>query len=264
MEGIMPNSVSDTQFVEPDANEDESTTLFQTPLVDTELVERLTAQAMIDHGFFVRNKEDQQVADVKPLRAAVLAAMENNHVVHSNKELTAGAVTKFELYAELFPNGPGIASLPTSLEEEAAQKELTKTVWSLTNTGPTGHVQHNISHSGLILCEAQIARTKISQETGKKQPTTEMGRFLTGDAQLILTHYTGPAGAAFVKQARALEKKLGMVATRQPELTQAVARQIQAVVKQAQAAIPHADPKQASALNAGVSDETAAPEAAGA
>ena len=102
----------------------------------------------------------------------------------------------------------------------------------------------------MVLCEAAVSRTKVSEETGKRVPGTEIARFLTADHQLILTHYTAPAGAHFTRAGRKLETKLSLVTSRQPELTLAVAKQMAAVVKQVVGALPHADVKQALALTA--------------
>jgi hypothetical protein len=243
----MPISPSSPQFVEPDANDDSE---IQIHVLDENLVEQIMAQALIDEGYWYRNRNGQQVADDKHLlQLAVLEAMQN-HVVASGKDLAKNAVTKSELYAEVLPNGPGVTSLPASEEEAEAQRKLMSKVWGFTNTGTSGYVQKSIATTGLILCEAKVARHKIIEETGKREPTTDLAKFLTTDHQLILQYYTAPAGAKFAAAARKLENQLGMVASRQPELTAPVARQIAAVVKQAIAAIPHADVKQALALTA--------------
>jgi hypothetical protein len=70
-----------------------------------------------------------------------------------------------------------------------------------------------------------------------------------------MTYYTGPAGAAFIRAARKLDAQLGLVADRRPELATPVAKQLNSVVKQAIASIPHADTKAVAALTGG-SDST--------
>jgi hypothetical protein len=224
-----------------------------TGLIDRDLVEKIMSQALIDGGY-VKEEEGLVLADDKPLKAAVVQTMLDNHVVNSGKEMPSRGVTKFELYAELLPTAPGITSLPESVEENEAKTKLMNKVWGYVNTGTTGHVQQNISDSGYVVVEAQVRRTKVHQETGKKEISTEMARFLTADRELIMTHLTGPAGSKFVAQARRLENLLGMVTERRPELAVPVARQLNVVVKQAVAAIPHADARQAAALTSGNRD----------
>jgi hypothetical protein len=225
-------------------------------LLDVELIEKICSQALIDAGFVI--EEDGLVlADDKKLKQAVVEAMLGHHVVKSTKEMSSLGVTKYELYSEVLPAGPGIANLPDSIEADAAKTKLMNKVWGYVNTGTTGHVQNNIAHSGYVVVEAQVRRTKVHQETGKKEIGTDMARFLTADRDLIMTHLTNPAGAKFLAQARKLENLLGMVTERRPELAIPIARQLNVVVRQAVAAIPHADTKQAAALTAGSAVESA-------
>lgn len=219
-------------------------------LIDFELVEKISNQALIEAGFLL--EEDGIItADDKQLKQGVVQTMLDNHVVNSQKDMAGRGVTKFELYSEMLPSAPGVMALPASVEEEMAKTKLSNRIWGYTNTGTTGHVQSNIPNSGHVVVEAKVARTKINQETGKKEPTTEMARFLTGDKDLIMAHLTNPAGAKFVAQARKLENLLGMVTERRPELPGPIARQLQVVVKQAVASIPHADTRAAAAITAG-------------
>lgn len=178
--------------------------------------------------------------------------MLDRHIVRGKRDLAQSAVTKFELYAELLPNAPGVPSLAHSLEEQAAQEQLKKAIWGWANVGTT--VQMRVAEAGYVLCEAKVSRTKVNEETGKREPTTETARFLTTDRELILTYYTGPAGRRFLAAARKLEAQLGLVASRRPELTVPIAKQLGVVVKQAVSAIPHADVRQAAALTASTDD----------
>lgn len=219
-------------------------------LLDLDLVEKISNQALIDSGYFT-DEDGLPKADEKQLKQAVVQAMLDRHVVSSQKDMASRGVTKFELYSELLPTGPGVTELTDSAEQEAAKTKLVNKVWGYTNTGTTGHVQSNIPNTGYVVVEAKVARTKVNQETGKKEPTTEMARFLTGDKDLIMAHLTNPAGAKFVAQARKLENLLGMVTERRPELAVPIARQLNVVVRQAVASIPHADTKHAAALTAG-------------
>jgi hypothetical protein len=223
--------------------------------LDLDLVEKIYSQALIDAGYYVDDDGLTQ-ADEKQLKQAVVQTMLDNHVVNGQKDLASHGVTKFELYAEMLPTAPGVRALPASAEEEAAKNRLVAKIWNLCNTGVTGHVQANIPNSGHVVVEAKVARTKVNEETGKKEPTTEMARFLTGDKDLIMAHLTNPAGAKFLAQARKLENLLGMVTARRPELAGPVARQLNDVVKQAVASIPHADTRRVSAITAGSSTDS--------
>lgn len=225
----------------------------QLQIIDESLVEKLCSQALIDAGFF-RDEDGERIADTNSMKQGVVQHMLDHHEVSGSKDLATNAVTKFELYAEVLPTAPGVTTLPTSIEEEVAKGRLATKLWNLCNTGVSGHVQANIPNSGLVVVEAKVARTKINEETGKREPTTELARFLTADRELIMNHLTGPAGAKFVAQARKLENLLGMVTERRPELAAPVARQLGDVVKQAVASIPHADPKRVLAITAGSSE----------
>ena len=220
-------------------------------IIDRDLVEKLKSQTLIEAGYMREDEDGNILADYKQLQFASLKAMTTSHVVGSKKDLSARAVTKFELYAELLPLAPGVTALAKDVEARIAQEELTKLTWSYTNTGTSGFVQRNIGDTGLILCELKVSRTKINEETGKKEPTLESARFLTADRELIMTAFTGPAGQAFMRAARRLENLLGMVADRRPELAEPVARQVGSFVKTAVGAIPHADVKQVRALTSG-------------
>jgi hypothetical protein len=218
--------------------------------IDDELVEKYCSQALIDAGFY-KEEDGFQIADYSAMKQGVVQTMLDQHVVTGTKNMAAKGTTKFELYAEILPTAPGVTSLPDSLEGEVAKNRLATKVWNLCNAGVNGYVQANIPNSGLVVVEAKVARTKVHEETGKREPTTELARFLTSDRELIMNHLTGPAGAKFISQARKLENLLGMVTERRPELAAPVARQLGDVVKQAVSSIPHADPKRAIAITAG-------------
>jgi hypothetical protein len=230
----------------------ESDVIVSDQILDQRLVKEIVDQALIGHGYCSHDhRSDQKAPDDSQLKSSVLEAMSRYHVATSNKDLSVKAVTKFELYSEVFPNGPGVTSIPDTAEGAEAQKKLINKVWGYIQTGTTGHVQQSIAASGMVLCEAKVSRTHVNEETGKREPTTQLGRFLTSDHALILKYYTAPAGADFAQASRKLENKLGMVVGRQPELAVTIARQMAAVVRASIASIPHADPKHVAALVAG-------------
>lgn len=218
---------------------------------DPELVQKIQAEALIQAGFVVKGDDGEIRASFARLQSAVLQVMHERHVVRTKREFTTGAVTKFELYQEMLPDAPGVRSVAATVEEKLAQDMLMRKLWGYLNTGPSGFVQKHAAGASLVLCEGDVPRTKVNEENGRREPRTERGRFLTDDGELILAYYTGPAGAAFIKQARKLEAQLGMVSKRRPELAASVAKQVGAMVKQAIGAVPHADPRQVAALTAG-------------
>ncbi|WP_203772415.1 hypothetical protein [Paractinoplanes deccanensis] len=203
-------------------------------------MEKIKAQALIDAGY-AREHDGGLYSDEAQLKAAILAAMTERHVVRGRRDLARGAVTKFELYAEMLPQAPGVRQLPRTIEESAAQDQLKKKLWGWLNVGITGFAQVRVAELGYVLCEAPVARTKLIEETGKREPSTETGRFLTRNRDLILDYYTGPAARHFLAAARRLEAQLGLVIARRPELEAAVASQVGVVVRQAVSSISHAD-----------------------
>lgn len=229
--------------------------------IDQELVEKIIAEAHIQAGYFIEDDDGRQRMSPRLLQIAALAAMQEHHVVANKRELATKAVTNFEIFQELMPSAPGARSLPRTPEETVAQKRLQKQIWNYVNTGISGFVQKNVGPDGMVLCEADVARTKTNEETGKRQPTTERARFLTDNGELIMLYFTAPAGAAFLRAARKLDAQLGLVSDRRPELAVPVAKQIGSMVKQAVNSIPHADPRSAAALTAGSDDESETPEA---
>lgn len=238
-------------------HEDRSTTPSEVG-IDLELVEKIKAEALIQAGHSTQDDDGSARMSLKQLQFAVLQTMQDRHVVTGKRDLAARAATQFELYQELLPTAPGVQALARSDEERLAQSQLMKLLWGYANVGINSFVQKHVAGLGFVLCEAKVARTKVNEETGKRQPTTELARFLTADGELIMTYYTGPAGAAFVRAARKLDAQLGLVADRRPELAMPVAKQLGSVVKQAVASIPHADPKAITALKGGDSDSDGA------
>jgi hypothetical protein len=141
---------------------------------------------MIQSGYTSTGEDGLVRASTKQLQMAVLQSMQDRHVATSKRDLAASAATQFELYQEILPYGPGVQTVARTDEERLAQQQLTKLLWGYANVGINGFVQKNIVGLGMVLCEAKVARTKLNEETGKKQPTTELARFVTTDGELIL------------------------------------------------------------------------------
>ena len=85
-------------------------------------------------------------------------------VVKTKTEKSQKAVTQGELFARVFPLGPGAqpgtADQLDPIEAEVASR-LTRKVWALTNPGPRGYLQKRLTGVGdgsLILCRASVLR----------------------------------------------------------------------------------------------------------
>ena len=206
---------------------------------DMEAVDKLVHEACASKGFVYTDRSGQELIDDEAIKAAVYDVMTQDHVVDEPRDMTKGAITQHELYGAIFPGGPGANRQPASDEEGLARDYLSRKVWGWTNTGVSGYVNKRVEAEGmsLIMCEAPVARTYRSDETGRKKPTTESGRFLTDHPDLISAHSTLPRSAKLIKAAEAVAKHASMAVRRHPELTSTVATQIRGALKQSQAAL---------------------------
>lgn len=231
---------------------------------DLAAVDALVHGAFASHNFTFANAKGEQAVDEDGLKDAVFQLMVNEHVVDDPAKLTEGAVTAHELYEAVLPNGPGARQQPVTIEEAEGRKKLMSKLWGFTNTGTSGYCQQRAEAEGFtfVLCEAKVGRTYRSEETGRPKPTTEIGRFLTDDANLINQHSTLPSTLKLTKAAEAVSKHMQMAVRRHPELAPVVARQVGSAVKQAQLSLaPVADAKAALALTAPrVDEDTPQPE----
>jgi hypothetical protein len=223
---------------------------------DFEAVDKLVHEACAERGFVRTDPSGQEVIDDEPMKHAVYDVMTERHVVDDPKQMRKGAVTQHELYATIFPNGPGSTRQPDSEEEAEARNRLVRKLWGLTNAGASGYVNKRVEAEGLslVMCEAPVARTYRSEETGGRKPTTEAGRFLTDHPELIATHSTLPRAAKLVKAAEAVAKHMQMATRRHPELAAVVQRQISSALTQTRATLAPVTTAKA-ALAAARSDE---------
>ncbi len=217
---------------------------------DMEAVDKLVHEACASKGFVYTDRSGEELIDDEAIKAVVYDVMTQDHVVDEPRDMTKGAITQHELYGAIFPGGPGANRQPATEEERLARDYLSRKVWGWTNTGVSGYVNKRVEAEGmsLIMCEAPVARTYRSDETGRKKPTTESGRFLTDHPDLISAHSTLPRAAKLIKAAEAVAKHAAMAVRRHPELNDTVARQIRGALKQSQAALSSSTSK-APALN---------------
>src|SRR5262245_13563507 len=203
---------------------------------DLEVRDRLVLETLSAAGFVYKDSAGEKEIDDEALMEAVFREMVNNHVVDQPKQMAKTAVTQFELYGVVLPKGPGVSRQPATEEERLARDLLQRKLWGYTNTGITGYVNRRVEAEGFtyVLCEAQVARTYRSEETNRKKPVTEPGRFLTDNDELIEAYSTLPRAEKLVKAAEAVAKHMIMATRRHPGLAAAVARQIRSAVRQAQ------------------------------
>ena len=223
---------------------------------DLALVDTYIDDAWRQRGW-IYEKDGVEHRNSGAARHFVAEVVAKNYVVEVDADLGPKSFTKSELYRVVFPDGPGARTQPATLEERKARDALQTYVWGLTSVGTDGHVQRQLAPLGLVLCEAQVPRTRTSRERPHDiGPDTDLGRFATSNGDLILKYFTARQGLAFQRAAQRLEKSLSMVVDRQPELLIPVAKQLQTMVRAAIAQIPHGDAKTAAALQPGVgSDE---------
>lgn len=227
------------------------------PYPNYDAVDALVHGAYASHGYTLPGPSGQETIDEDSVKDTVYSKLIEDHVVTDPGHLSEGAITEHELYEAVFPKGPAARQQPTSPEEDEARKRLMRKLWGYTNTGVSGHCQKRSEAEGhsYVLCEAAVARTYRSEETGRPKPTTEPGRFFTDNPDMISAHSTLPSSAKLAKAAESVSKRLQMAVRRHPELASTVARQVATSVRQAQAALaPVADAK-AAALNAARPDE---------
>lgn len=220
--------------------------------LDYEAKDKLVLEACRAKGFVFTDRSGEERIDFEAMKQETYQVMIDDHVVDDQAQVTKLATTQHELFAAIFPDGPGARRQPASLEEAAARDELARKVWSFVNTGTTGYVNLRVEAEGLtlVMCEAPVARTYQSEETGRRKPVTEPGRFLTDNGDLIATHSTLPKAHKLVKAAEAVAKHMAMATRRHPELTAAVNRQITGAISQSRAALSGVAPAKQSALSA--------------
>jgi hypothetical protein len=217
---------------------------------DMHAVDELVHGAYASEGFIVTDRAGEEHIDDDRLMDAVYHVL-LDHVVADASEMTERAITQHELYEAIFPHGPGARRQPDSEEETLARERVARKVWGYANTGITGHCNKRVEAEGytFVMCEADVARTYRSDETGRPKPTTETGRFFTDDPDLITMHSTLPRVHKVTKAAEAVAKHLTMAVRRHPEIAPAVARQAAIALKQTHATLgPVADAKVATAL----------------
>jgi hypothetical protein len=142
----------------------------------------------------------------------------------------AQSITRGELYAAVWPNGPAIDADLDAIQAEV-RKQLDRDAWSLTGPSANGHIQRRLEHEGatLVLCRSALTRGL--------DPVKD-GCFVTDSVDLMLAHSLKEALDKVVKQAESAQKRMGLLTGRHPEIAAAARAELEATLGKIRAALP--------------------------
>jgi hypothetical protein len=196
---------------------------------DEEVDNRVTA-AYEAEGY--SGESDGEVRrDTKAMKEAAFDAFAGK-IAGSKLDKAANAITQGELYAAVFPTGPGADGDVESLEPEdqATYEKLKREVWGLTQAKPDGWIQRRLADEGstLVLCRAQVMRGA--------DPVS--AAYLTNDSTLIMEDSVSGEVEALVRKADNLRKHVDMLLLRHPELEARVLKELGKGIRRTEAALP--------------------------
>jgi hypothetical protein len=173
-------------------------------------VERRVEEEYVRHGYAKSLLDGSTVKDEERMKAQTLEIVISRAVVASQAERSKKALTMGQLYAAVFPEGPG--AQPGTVDqldeiEHEVWTTLTRQVWSLTNPAPSGWIQARLGDA-LILCRGAVF----------PQLDKAVGVYVTEAPALILADSLDPEIAKLVRVAVKLRAHASMIATRHPEL----------------------------------------------
>jgi hypothetical protein len=194
-------------------------------------VDQRVDKALIDSG----HVDADGNVDKKSLREAVYAAVTSRPLKSKKgKSDPAQSMTKGELYEETIHAGPSANPADWDADgiDEKAYKALTRLVWDLVQTKPSGgHVQRRLDAEGstLVLCRASVFRgSDIVRE----------GVFVTDDSATIIEDALDGPLIVLEKAAAAARDYVDMIEDRHPELSSNVKAHIEQSIGRVQAALP--------------------------
>jgi hypothetical protein len=195
-------------------------------------VAELADEQMLAHGY-TKQKNDEDVPDEDAFKQKVYDLV-SGRIVSSKEEKSKKSWTQGELYAAVFPNGPGADKRQNkdllSEEDLAVMDKLSRKVWNLTNPGRAGYVQKRLGQDGgsLILCRASVYRVQDAVA----------GCFVTDNDDLILHDSLQPQIESLVKKADTLRQHADMIGDRRPQLAARMNAALGIGVKRTVAALP--------------------------
>jgi hypothetical protein len=195
------------------------------------------------------------VRDTDALKDSVFAKV-TSRVVNTRAEMSTKSWTPGELYAEVFPNGPG-SDPKQNLGDLSAldlmvRKTLIRQVWTNTDPSRKGAIQSRLGKEG---------RTEVLVRTKVQRGVDEIiGAFITNDPKLIIDESVQPMVEKLYGVAREVRLHNDLVVeARHPELSGQLAKILDVAKRRvtAELARPASNGSQA-ALGTGSSDPGAA------
>lgn len=215
------------------------------PGYDLDEADRLVDEAFEGQGWLL--KDDGEVShDVDKLRHAMFMAFTTNHIVTTvgggsgrknfNQLAADAAVTKYRLYIELFPNGPGAQAPAASKEEQAAKDHLAKYIWQQsTPTNRKAWLQRELADSGLVVLETKVT----SEDPGvPDQP----GRYCTNVDHAMLDFLEHKVFEDIRKKVSEADAWLQTFAERNPNIALPAARKARSALRAAVDSARYANP----------------------
>ena len=200
------------------------TTPLTPPSVINAEIDTRVDQAWTNEGYVTADGE----RDPKAMQEAAYNAV-RNRIATSKADKAEKAITKGELFAAVFPNGPGADGKGDQLDEfdRAAFQQLERDVWSLMQPKHTGAIQKRLGEEGssLVLLQATIRR-----KLDKAQAV-----YLTDNPALIMEDSVDKEIKAFERKAENLRRQLDMVIARHPELASRIRSEVGQGVNRAKA-----------------------------
>jgi hypothetical protein len=151
--------------------------------------------------------------------AAFDLAMER-FTVKSKAERSKKALSNGELYALVFPEGPGAKEVAPDLDPvaEAVLQKLSTAVWGLTQTSRSGFLQKQLEldESTLVVCRCRVIRN--AEKT--------MAVYATDNETLIMEDAVDKEIQSLVRRASSLRRDLSMIIERHPKLQEQVIDQL--------------------------------------
>lgn len=144
---------------------------------------------------------------------------------------TAQSITRGELYAAVWPQGPAAGAQDLGFVEEGVRSKLDRDVWSLTGPSPNGKIQQRLDQEGstLVLCRSKLTRG---------YDIIDAGCFVTDVPELMLAHNLKGTLDDVVKKAATAQKRIEMLLDRHPEIAAAVRTELEATLGKVRAALP--------------------------
>jgi len=214
------------------------------PSVVEKEIERRIKEVWEDAGYTT----DEGVQANNLMHEAAYEAV-RNHIANAKEDVANNAITKGELFAEVFPNAPGAEGSGEPVDEfdQEVAKRLERDVWSLTQPKDTGYIQKRLGeeNSTLVLC----------RETIRRKVDRAWGVYLTDSPMIIMEKVVEHEAKAYEQKAAALRQQLDMVRARQKDLHGQIDARVRQAEKKAKAELSFAVPAAPEALLPEGSDE---------